>query len=73
MRGFHVALTDLPDVPDLDDKKFRSRRAPHPDDVFVIVKEHILSTTMRQQPILCQLAENVNDYPLLTNRSWELL
>lgn len=62
-------LTDLPDV-EIDEGR-HGRRPKHDDDGFVIVKEYISSTTMRQKPLLCALAENTPRVPLLPEGTWE--
>lgn len=62
-------LTDLPDHLDQDEGT-KCRRPRSPDDIFVLVKEYISSTELRQPPLLVLTAESRLSFPLTTNRTW---
>ena len=56
---------------EIDEGKHK-RRAKREDDVFVLVKEYISSTEMRQKPLLCLRGEDAAGFPLLTERCLSL-
>lgn len=61
----------IPDIPsnyELDEGS-NNRRAKHPHDVFVLVKEYIASTTLRQPPLLVLTNESLQRFTLVTDRS----
>lgn len=62
-------LTDLPESFEQDEGT-NSRRAKHPEDVFVLTKEYISSTELRQKPLLVMTPENRDTYPLTTTSNY---
>lgn len=63
----HLPLKDIPTNYEFDEGTNR-RREKHPDDVFVLVKEYISSTTLRQPPLLVLTAESKQRFLLTTDR-----
>ena len=59
------SLADLPESYDTDEGT-NSRRAKDVDDVLVLVKEYISSTTLGQKPLLVMVPANRSSYPLTT-------
>lgn len=62
-------LTDLPESFEQDEGT-NSRRAKHPEDVFVLTKEYISSTELRQKPLLVMTPENRDTYPSTTTSNY---
>ena len=65
-------LSDLPNHLDIDEGT-NHRREKLEDDTFVLVKEYISSTELRQPPLLVLTAEHRATYSLTTNRNLALL
>lgn len=59
-------MADIPESYDTDEGT-NSRRAKHADDVLVVVKEYISSTTLGQKPLLVMVPENRLSFPLTTH------
>lgn len=68
LKSWQTSLTDLPNHLDIDEGTNR-RRQRQDDDTFVMVKEYVASTDLRQPPLLVLTAEDAATYPLVTNRS----
>lgn len=62
-----TSLWDLPDHLDVDEGTNR-RREKQIQDTFVLVKEYISSTELRQPPLLVLTPESKASYTLTTNR-----
>ena len=69
IHGFQT-LIDLPESFEQDEGT-NSRRAKHPEDIFVLTKEYISSTELRQKPLLVMTPENRDTYPLTTTSNSE--
>ena len=69
LQDSHSPSADLPDSYETNEGS-NSRRAKHPDDILVLVKEYIASANLAQLPLLVLTPESRQAFRLSTDRTF---